>query len=66
MNVKPTGHKHQTIREAGYEYVEFRPGEGHVLRDVTTGNLELWFANKGHASAGLTYKNTDLEFARSV
>jgi len=55
--------RHETIKEAGYKHVSFTNGE-HVLED-SDGNQEIWFANKGHASYGLRYKNTDLEFARA-
>ena len=61
--------KRETMQQAGYEYVKFIPGQGHVLRDVNridTASLELWVANKNHASYGIIYKNTHLEFARSV
>ena len=59
--------KRETLKEAGYEYVRFAPEEGgHILREKDTGKLEVWFANKNHASYGLRYKNTHLEFARSV
>lgn len=56
--------KRETMKQAGYIHHAYRPGEGHVLRDASTGNLELWVANKGHASYGIIYKNTDLEFVR--
>ena len=59
--------KRETLKEAGYEYVRFSRQEGgHILREVDSGKLEVWFANKNHASYGLIYKNTHLEFARSV
>ena len=53
----------ETLREAGYTYVRFVNG-AHILRN-TRGTLERWFANKNHASYGLIYKNTHLEFASS-
>lgn len=59
----------QTIKEAGYTYVKYIPGVGHVLKDndrLDTASLELWVANKNHASYGIIYKNTHLEFVRSV
>lgn len=57
----------EVMRDAGYEYVRFDPAiGGHILRDVETGKLEMWFANKNHASYGIIYKNTHLEFVRSV
>lgn len=57
--------KRETLKKAGYTYV--RPlGDGeHLLRD-SDGKYEVWFANRGHASYGLKWNNTDLEFARSA
>ncbi len=57
----------ETLKEAGYEYVKFDPSIMlHVLRVKNSGKLEGWFANKNHASYGLKWKNTHLEFARSL
>ena len=53
----------QTLKEAGYSYLYFQNG-GHVL--ICNGNKEVWFANKNHASFGLIYKNTHLEFSHSI
>ncbi len=66
MNVKATGPKRETMREAGYEYVAYLGNGEHSLRDKATGNVEVWFSNKNHASYGIIFKNTHLEFARSV
>lgn len=52
----------QTIKDAGYTYVRYSESLGvHILKDES-GKLELWGANKNHASYGLIYKNTHLEF----
>lgn len=37
----------------------------YLLRNLNTGENEIWIANKNHASYGLKYKNTDLEFCLS-
>lgn len=59
--------KRQTIREAGYQYVQFHAETGfHELRDAETGKREFWFANKDHASYGISFRNTHLEFARDA
>lgn len=59
--------RYQTIREAGYEYVEFRQESGlHILREPDSGQLEAFVANRNHASWGLIYKNTHLEFVSSA
>ncbi len=56
-----------TMHDAGMEYARFsKEMGGHVLRDVETGKFELWFANKNHANYGIIFKNTHLEFGRSV
>ncbi len=55
---------YETMKEAGYTH-DCTLGKGeHVLRDKE-GKAEVWFANKNHASYGIIYKNTHLEFARS-
>lgn len=59
--------KRETLKEAGFEYVRYSEADGgHILRDRDNGNLELWVANKNHASYGIIYKNTHLEFVASV
>lgn len=61
----------QTFKEAGYQYLysirytgDANLRRGHVL--LHNGKKELWYANKNHASFGLIYKNTHLEFACSI
>lgn len=56
----------QTLKQAGYVYVRLDWTSYHVLRNLRTGKLELWGANKHHASYGLIYKNTHLEFITEV
>jgi len=34
--------------------------------DKSTGKKEIFFANKNHASWGIIWKNTHLEFAHSI
>lgn len=63
--------KTESIKQADYRYVSYEPDlGGHVLGYSDPRNLgerfELWTANKGHASYGLKYKNTELEFACSL
>lgn len=55
----------QTLKQANYSYVKYLGNGEHLLKDNETGNLEVYFANKNHASWGLIYKNTHLEFLRS-
>lgn len=54
----------ETLKNAGYTYIKCNQDGTHLLRD-DTGKLEIWFNNKNHASYGLIFKNTHLEFARS-
>ncbi len=54
----------QTLKQAGYTYVKYLGNRQHVLKDED-GKLEIWFSNKNHASYGLKYKNTHLEFLSS-
>lgn len=55
----------ETLKQGGYAY-QFAIGNGeHVLLNLATGQYEVWFCNKDHASYGLIFKNTHLEFAHS-
>ena len=55
----------QTFKQAGYTYVE-NLGDGlHILKNEN-GDNEVFFSNKNHASWGLVYKNTHLEFCSSL
>lgn len=57
----------QTLKEAGYKYVRFDKQKGlHILRDIKTGRLEGFTTNKNHASWGLIFRNTHLEFCTCV
>lgn len=55
----------ETLKQAGYKHIKTLGNGEHLLEDED-GKKEIWFANKNHASWGLIYKNTHLEFARSV
>lgn len=55
-----------TIDEAGYKYIRYSESlHAHILEDLETGKQELWVSNKNHASYGIIYKNTHLEFVTS-
>lgn len=56
----------QTLKEAGYSYFKYLGYKKHVLKDIETGKREIWFSNKNHASYGIIYKNTHLEFLSSA
>lgn len=57
----------ETLKQGGYKHLKYNKATGeHTLQDIDTGKKEIWFANKNHASYGLIYKNTHLEFARSA
>jgi len=59
----------ETLKQAGYNYMRYLGNKQHLLEN-TTGiepyQFEVWVANKNHASYGLIYKNTHLEFCRSM
>lgn len=61
----------QSMQEAGYKFIrkDDKTGE-YLLLDIRkkpgTRNLEWWFANKDHASYGIKFRGTHLEFARSA
>ena len=55
----------QTFKEAGYRYVKYLGNREHLLLNED-GGLELFFTNKNHASWGLKFKNSHLEFARGI
>lgn len=52
----------QTFEQAGYSYVQNLGNGQHELKNNNTGEHEVFFANKNHASWGLIFKNTHLEF----
>ena len=59
----------KTLKQAGYNYMRYL-GNGEHLLEYTKGEnpfqFEVWVSNKNHASYGLIFKNTHLEFARSL
>lgn len=55
----------ETMKKAGYKHISIF-GNAHILEVIETGKREAWFCNKNHASYGIIYKNTHLEFAYSV
>lgn len=60
-----TNPRRETLKEAGYVKAESAGNRQYVLTDAD-GKRELWVCNKGHASYGITYRNTHLEFVRSL
>ena len=56
---------YESMEKAGYEFVRKLESGEYLLRVSGTDDYEVWFANKNHASYGIKYKNTHLEFARS-
>lgn len=55
----------ETLKKAGYTYITYLGDKQHLL-ETSDGKREVWFANKNHASYGLIYKNTHLEFEYSM
>lgn len=56
----------ETLKQAGYLYMDKLCKGMHILRNLATGKLELFAANKNHANWGLKFKNTHLEFCRTL
>ena len=57
--------KKETFAEAGYTYVKNLGDGEHLLRNAD-GVREVFIVSKNHAGWGLKYKNTHLEFVRSL
>jgi len=57
--------KKETFEQAGYKMVAAL-WAGECALQNPEGQIEVWCANKNHASYGLIYRNTHLEFARSA
>ena len=55
----------ETLKEAGYKYIRCL-GKGAHLLQSNPNEVEIWYSNKNHASYGLIYKNTHLEFGYSL
>lgn len=57
----------ETLRQSGYRYAGYDRATGlHRLQDIETGRIELFVANKDHASWGIKWRNTDLEYCRGA
>jgi hypothetical protein len=56
----------EILRMAGYRYLKYLGHQQHLLLNVETNSKELFVSNKNHASWGLIYKNTHLEFVSSL
>lgn len=56
----------ETLKKAGYKYLKYLGNKEHLLLNIKTNVKEIFFSNKNNASWGLIYKNTHLEFARSL
>ena len=54
----------ETLKEANYKYEKYLGEKCHLLKDLDTGKLKMFVSNKYHASWGLIWKNTHLEFVR--
>ena len=55
----------KTMKEEGYKFIKWLGDREAVFQEIETGKLEIWFANKNHASWGFHWRNTDWEFAAS-
>jgi hypothetical protein len=55
----------ESLKNAGYNYLKYLGAKQHLLLNKDTKSKELFVSNKNHASWGLIYKNTHLEFVSS-
>lgn len=58
---KPGGTRYETMQQSGHSHVESLGDGLHVLENPD-GIYEYWQANRNHASYGIRYKNTHLEY----
>lgn len=58
--------KRETLKQAGYRFIRSIGNKTYLLHNISDNKAEVWFANKNHASYGLRWRNTDLEFARTA
>lgn len=56
----------ETLKEANYQYMDMLCKGEHILKNLETGKLEVFACNKNHAGWGLKFKNTHLEFCRTI
>lgn len=54
----------ETMKQAGYRYIRSMGYGQHLLQEIDSNRHELWACNKNHASYGIIFKNTHLEFLR--
>ena len=54
-----------SAKEEGFVFEGYLSKGLAVFVDTSTGQLEIWQANKNHASYGFHWNNTDWEFVRS-
>lgn len=58
---------YDTMTEAGYNFIRKDDKTGlYLLQDQKTKALEWWAANKNHASYGIAFRGTHLEFCSSA
>lgn len=55
----------EAMKNSGYKYIKYIGNREHLLC-FENDNMEIFQSNKNHASWGLIYKNTHLEFCRSA
>jgi hypothetical protein len=53
----------QTMKEEGYKFIKWLGNKETVFQEIETGSLEIFFANKNHASWGFNWRGTDWEFS---
>jgi hypothetical protein len=56
----------EILKIAGYKHLKYLGDRQHLLLNITTNMMELFFSNKNHSGWGLIYKNTHLEYVSTV
>lgn len=58
---------YETMKEAGYKYLSYTPStKEHILLHTKTNKKEIFVASKNFSGWAIIYKNTNLEFCRSL
>lgn len=56
----------EALKIAGYRYLKCLGDKWHLLLNIATNKVELFFSNKNHLGWALIYKSTHLEYVSTV
>jgi hypothetical protein len=58
---------YETMQKAGFEFIRKDSSTGlYLLKEIGSKHLEWWAANKNHASYGIKFRGTHLEFCSTA